>query len=236
MDLMDVKQLFLKFWRSDDDKITFIRDILVAVIVVLLILSILWGYTGQWFGAPMVAIESGSMMHAEEGFGRVGYIDAGDMVLLVKVQSEDDIVVRGEKKFEDNPGLDRFFSYGEYGDVIVYKKNGGDETPIIHRAFIWMELNKTTKNSIDFPGLKNLQYGKDKDWYLKGVIKTITHDVNESYYGRWWDLGYESTGENEKLEILNSFKVYVNNFGPYHRAPENTTIEIDFARALPRST
>ena len=147
---MDVKQLFLKFWRSDDDKITFVRDILVAVIVVLLILSILWGYTGQWFGAPMVAIESGSMMHAEEGFGRIGYIDAGDMVLLVKVQSDDDIVVRGEKKFEENPGLDRFFSYGDYGDVIVYRKYGRtDEEQIIHRAICWVTVHENNTYSVE---------------------------------------------------------------------------------------
>ena len=74
MNFTDIKYIFLKFLRSEDEKIIFIRDILVAVIVVLFILSILWGYTGQWFGAPMVAIESGSMMHAEEPFGRLGYI------------------------------------------------------------------------------------------------------------------------------------------------------------------
>ena len=76
------KQKLIKFWRSDDSKISLIRDVIVALILVLIILTALWTYTGQWFGAPMVAIESGSMMHQDEPFGRFGTINAGDMVLL----------------------------------------------------------------------------------------------------------------------------------------------------------
>ena len=74
MNIEKLKKSFLKFWRSNDEKISFIRDILVAVFVVVLILSVLWTYTGQWFGAPMVAIESGSMMHLNEPFGSIGTI------------------------------------------------------------------------------------------------------------------------------------------------------------------
>ena len=138
MNINDLKKKIIHFWRSDDEKITFFRDILVAVLVVLLILSFLWGYTGQWFGAPMVAIESGSMMHANEPFGRVGYIDAGDMVLLVRVHEESDIVVRGGNETGQNHINNGFESYGDYGDVIVYRKYGRtDEEQIIHRAICW---------------------------------------------------------------------------------------------------
>src|SRR6056297_3150757 len=83
---------FTHFLKSEDETISFLRDIVVAVTVVLVILTALWGYTGQWFGAPMVAIESGSMMHLDEPFGRIGTIDAGDMVLLDKVDIYDDII------------------------------------------------------------------------------------------------------------------------------------------------
>ena len=156
MNLNEIRLMFLKFWRSEDDKITFIRDILVAVFVVLLILSCLWGYTGQWFGAPMVAIESGSMMHADEPYGRVGYIDAGDMVLLVKVNNEADLVVRGGPNGGEMAKEDGFQSYGDYGDVIVYRKYGRtDEEQIIHRAICWVEHNDDKTYTVEEYGIYN---------------------------------------------------------------------------------
>ena len=145
----NIKKKFLGFWRTDNEKISLIRDVAVALLAVLIILTGLWAYTGQWFGAPMVAIESGSMMHLDEPFGRLGTIDAGDMVLLVKVDSRDDIVTRGS----DYGGAyatkdpDHFF-YGEYGDVIVYRKNelcgpySSEDEQIIHRAMCWIEYNE----------------------------------------------------------------------------------------------
>jgi signal peptidase I len=156
MDIDTLKKKVIHFWRTDDEKITFFRDILVAVLVVLLILSILWGYTGQWFGAPMVAIESGSMMHANEPFGRIGYIDAGDMVLLVKVHEKSDIVVRGGNASGQNHKEDGFQSYGDYGDVIVYRKYGRtDEEQIIHRAICWVEVTDQGKYTVEEYGIHN---------------------------------------------------------------------------------
>jgi len=128
------KGKFLKFWRSDG-KISLVRDVFIALLLVLIILTALWSYTGQWFGAPMVAIESGSMMHENEPFGRFGTIDAGDMVLLVKVNSRSDIVTYADKD-SDN------FNYGKYGDVIVYRPYGYEgRDQIIHRAMCWVEYN-----------------------------------------------------------------------------------------------
>jgi len=130
------KEKFLKFWRSDNSKISLIRDVFIALLLVLLILTALWAYTGQWFGAPMVAIESGSMMHSNEPFGRLGTIDAGDMVLLVKVNSRSDIVTH-KARDPDN------YHYGNYGDVIVYRPYGDDdEDQIIHRAMCWVDYHE----------------------------------------------------------------------------------------------
>lgn len=148
-----IKDFFKNFWKSDNDKISIIRDILVAFLVVLILLILLWSYTGQWFGAPMVAIESGSMMHLDEGFGRVGFIDAGDMVLLVKVNEKNNILTREESK-----DLDGYQSYGDYGDVIIYKKYGKtDEDQIIHRAICWIEYNEDKTYTIDEYGLENVK-------------------------------------------------------------------------------
>ena len=119
------KKYFLKFWRSDDNKISLVRDIVVAFLLVLIILTALWTYTGQWFGAPMVAIESGSMQHQGEPFGRFGTINAGDMVLLVKVEKRSDIITRGSPIYGAvaRKNSDEYF-YGDYGDVIIYHPYG----------------------------------------------------------------------------------------------------------------
>ena len=130
------KTKFLKFWRSDNTKISLLRDVLIAFFLVLLILTALWAYTGQWFGAPMVAIESGSMMHDDEPFGRIGTIDAGDMVLLVKVNSRNELSTQAER----DP--DKYF-YWDYGDVIIYRPYGNENRDqIIHRARCWVEYHE----------------------------------------------------------------------------------------------
>lgn len=138
--LKRIKELFLKFWRSENGKIALLRDVFVAVIAVLIIVTALWAYTSQWFGVPMVAIETGSMMHPDEPFGRLGTIDPGDMVLLVKVNTRSDVVTYIEAK---NLGRDDLKTYGDYGDVIVYRPMGSYEvTQIIHRAMCWVEYDE----------------------------------------------------------------------------------------------
>lgn len=147
MNLKDVPKKFkkslLKFWRSDNSKVSLLRDVIIALSLVLIILTALWAYTGQWFGAPMVAIESGSMMHPNEPFGRLGTIDAGDMVLLVKVDSKSDIVPHGGNV--SGPSVTKnqeYYFYWDYGDVIVYRPYGSyNLDPIIHRTRCWVEYH-----------------------------------------------------------------------------------------------
>ena len=155
---------FLKFWRSDNTKVSLLRDVLIAFFLVLIILTALWAYTGQWFGAPMVAIESGSMMHPNEPFGRIGTIDAGDMVLLVKVNSKSDVVSSGGNV--SGPRVTKsqeHFHYWDYGDVIIYKPYGSDNRDqIIHRARCWVEYNE------EYDTYTVKEYGIEND--SRGVI------------------------------------------------------------------
>jgi len=144
MNYSNKPNLFIRFWKTDNSKISLVRDVLVAFLLVLIILTSLWAYTGQWFGAPMVAVESGSMEHFNPPFGRLGTIDAGDMVLLVKVDSKDDVVPRGSEFYgalaEENSA---HLNYGDYGDVIVYRPLGDETTDqIIHRAICWVEYHE----------------------------------------------------------------------------------------------
>ena len=140
---MNPKEKILQFLKTDNAKIVFIRDIIVALLAVLIVLILLWSYTGQWFQAPMVAIESGSMEHPDNPpFGRLGTIDAGDMVLVQRVYTLDDIITHGGN-LGGAQAENGWRSYGDYGDVLIYKPLGRDDTPqIIHRAMCWVDVNK----------------------------------------------------------------------------------------------
>lgn len=182
------KTLFLRFWNSENDKIALIRDVFVAFVIVFIILLALWSYTGQWFSAPMVAVESGSMMHLNEPFGRIGTIDAGDMVLLVKVNSKNDI----SPYCKSNN-----WQYGKKGDVIIYKPmNNPHSDQIIHRAMCWVDVkyNGSQKtytiegtNIIDHPASEPLYLPELGIWnYIKNTSVTVN----------WSHSGFITKGDN----------------------------------------
>ncbi len=120
-----------------------VRDVVVAFGIVALLMLSLYLYTGNW--PPMVVIESESMQHSEDSV--VGVIDTGDLVLVKAVDSRDDVVTWVEGRETG------YTKYGDYGDAIIYRKNGGRLTPVIHRAIVWIEFNETTGNSFDAPSL-----------------------------------------------------------------------------------
>ena len=55
------------------------REVTLALGLVVLMLGSMWVATGAF--PPMVGVESGSMMHEDEG--SVGAIDPGDLVLVM---------------------------------------------------------------------------------------------------------------------------------------------------------
>jgi signal peptidase len=136
------------------------RELGSALLVVSAVFMLTWVYTGNW--PPMVVIESGSMEHddnplyPEPGFTHIGAIDTGDLVLVKSAERSDIVTYLAGKP----QGYER---YGDYGDVIIYYKNGLrgvcsagaslDETecnrqdgewtpatPVIHRAMAWVEV------------------------------------------------------------------------------------------------
>ncbi len=110
------------------------KDVIAAIIVVAIIMGALMAYCQVW--PPVVVVESGSMSHSIDS--QIGVIDTGDMVLVKDSPTKDDIVT-----YVGGEGTNQR-SYGEFGNVIIYKPNGNSlATPIIHRAVLWLEINES---------------------------------------------------------------------------------------------
>lgn len=141
------------FWHTEDSRVAAVRDVVLAGAIVMLLLGVVWGYTGQRFPsqAPLVVVESGSMMHGRcmsgiyencfnsqfenSPFGRFGTIDPGDLVFVKRVDSLDEV--------EDAFGSGKRGGYGGHGDVLVYKPDGSSRsTPIIHRAMLELRVDR----------------------------------------------------------------------------------------------
>lgn len=111
------------------------RDTGIALLAVALIMGALYGYTGIW--PPMVVVESESMMHGDDS--EVGVIDTGDLTLVKMVEKRSDIVTYLEGRKTG------YKTYGNYGDVIIYRKNGRSDVPVIHRAVLWAVYNESAR-------------------------------------------------------------------------------------------
>ena len=112
----------------------FLRDAGVALLFVILVLLAMFAYTGLW--PPLVVVESNSMMHGEDNLSHIGTIDTGDLVLVKKVDKVSEVATYVDGLSSGHK------TYGDYGDVVIYKRGGSDTiTPIIHRAIIYLEIN-----------------------------------------------------------------------------------------------
>jgi len=112
-----------------------LRDVGIAALAVVVVIGGVFAYSGTW--PPMVVIESSSMQHANDR-SFLGVIDTGDLTLVKKVGGDSEIVtyMQGART--------GYQTYGTFGDVIIYSKNGHFElTPIIHRAIARIVYNAT---------------------------------------------------------------------------------------------
>ncbi len=123
-----------QLWESERTGVAIARDVTLVVLFIGMLMGALWGYSGQGLDQPpLVVVESGSMMHPEAPFGRIGTIDPGDLVLVKKADGLENLPTAYDTKKQA--------SYGGYGEVIVFRPLGdADRTPIIHRALTWVEV------------------------------------------------------------------------------------------------
>ena len=154
------------------------KDIGIAIGSVVVVFLLTFAYSGNW--PPMVVIESGSMEHdnnplyEDPGYTHIGTIDTGDLV-IVKKAGKGDIVTYLQGKKTD------YKKYGDYGDVIVYYKNGIKEkdglpvTPVIHRAMAWVEVLEEPQ---DMDGDGDLEY-----YYIPEVDTYFGSEIHFSEIG-----------------------------------------------------
>lgn len=122
--------------EQHDQNVALARDVGLALGIVLAVFLVAYLYTGNW--PPVVVVESGSMEHADDDSTmRLGTIDTGDLVLAKSVEERDDVVTYMEGQKSGHK------TYGDYGDVIIYDKNGRGGTPVIHRVMAWVEVTAT---------------------------------------------------------------------------------------------
>ena len=93
----------------------YLKDVAIAALICLTVLAVLYVYAGTW--PPMVSVTSDSM---------VPHLEKGDLVFIQGPDRGSIMTYEGN----DSPG---YTSFGEAGDVIVYRPFG-NATPIVHRA------------------------------------------------------------------------------------------------------
>jgi signal peptidase len=172
-----------------------VKDVVIALVIVIIVMVSLYAYSGGIW-PPMVVVESESMMHGDDS--EIGVIDTGDLTLVKRIGGRSDIVtwVEGNPsyrvEYEDEQELTttqkfkgkkaEFKTYDDYGEVIIYNKNGlGSETPVIHRAMAWIEPNETQEclNKFngafdvlgDFPDIKNNNHPKGLRCVARIILK-----------------------------------------------------------------
>jgi signal peptidase len=164
--------------------IALVQDIVVALVVVAIVLGALYIYGGRW--PPMVVVESESMQHSDE-WSFVGVIDTGDLTLVRILDKSGPVVTWVEGRDSD------YSTYGEFGDVIIYHKNGlSQTTPIIHRAIVRIEYN-VTGGGFDVPTMDPVEW----NCLTSFAIPDFT-----SYH----------TGEPETVDLVIDVSVILNNF------------------------
>ncbi|WP_292519297.1 signal peptidase I [Methanoculleus sp.] len=130
--LQRVALAFAAFRESDHPVVSLARDVLWVVAVVGGIALLLYLFAGTW--PAVVTIESESM---------VPNMNVGDLVLVVDEDRFGSLVTWAEGQQTGHT------SFGNYGDVIIYRPNGVDSVhPIIHRAMTYVDTPAVVESGL----------------------------------------------------------------------------------------
>ncbi|NJD76740.1 MAG: S26 family signal peptidase [Candidatus Methanoperedens sp.] len=122
---MHIMDKIKEFNESENFWVGIVRDFLTVAFVVVVFAIFSQIAFGLW--SPMVAVESGSM---------IPNIQIGDIIFVESIGRTN--ITTYEKGKESS-----YASFGDYGDVILYKPYGREGvTPIIHRARYYVEAQE----------------------------------------------------------------------------------------------
>tara|TARA_B110000014_G_scaffold236775_1_gene202256 strand:- start:283 stop:1125 length:843 start_codon:yes stop_codon:yes gene_type:complete len=172
---------------------SWIRETILAGGLIATLITVLVLMTGSW--PPMVVIESNSMQHDVNG--EVGSIDAGDLVLVMSDERKN--IITFAEATEEGGVYEGYETHGMPGDVIIYLKNGGTDTPVIHRALLEVVANESGGWDALGTTLRNV------------TTITWTFDILCPYHGGEYNLkvedwdpvhaGYLTKGDNNDCMI-----------------------------------
>ena len=118
----------------DHGPVMWVRELAISAGAVLLIGLLLFSLSGVW--PPMVAVESGSMEP---------HMQKGDLVFVADADRFASADAYGDTGVvpADQGAEVSYLKFGDYGDVIVFKPDGNDDsTPIIHRVHLWVSAGE----------------------------------------------------------------------------------------------
>jgi signal peptidase I, archaeal type len=170
MGLSGIRDAIRQFRTSDHPVTSLLRDLLWVVLVVGGIALALFTIAGTW--PAVVTVESESM---------VPHMNVGDLVLVVE---EDRF---GPLTSWEEGSTSGFQSFGDYGNVIIYRPNGDSSIhPIIHRAMFWVEAGQVVPVTIQVNGN---QYERDYTVPHEGYITKGDHNPNIDQVGAIQGVG-----------------------------------------------
>ena len=120
-----------------NDGFGWLREVLLAFGMIAVLFGSLVLMTGST--PPMVVVESQSMMTSDES--QIGVIDPGDIILVTATDRR--TIVTYVEAIEEGSPVEGHSVHGLPGDVIIFSKNGGLDTPVIHRAILFAKANQT---------------------------------------------------------------------------------------------
>ena len=207
---------------SEDGWKAWVRDIAIAVIIVVVILAAIYAYTNVW--PPLVVVESGSMQHSETT-SYVGVIDTGDLVFVKAAPARSDVVTYLQGRATG------YSTYGDYGDVIIFRlAYAPSATPIIHRAIMYVIPNGTGTSGSLFADVPQLALLPPQDW---GGVSAAGYPTHHPYdLQAAWVSGM---GFDHNLNITFDFIAYRNFFprGPGYITMGDNNAYVECAPDMP---
>jgi signal peptidase I len=170
------------------------KGLLIAASIILIIIIGLFAYSGLW--PPLVVVESESMQHSDTT-SYIGVIDTGDLVIVKHISSLSDV-----KTYVASLN-DGYKTYGDYGDVVIYDRDGSVlATPVIHRAIVELDFNSSSY-SFDIPSLANVPVEK---WSVGGQHSGVWYDLTTTL--ELYNVGYRNQTITISLgDILNYYQI-----------------------------